>query len=100
MATMKEIGLGITTVLQASPAPEPLYVDLWNEHPDDAAELIRAGLAECHDGDIPLKLVRVPTAVWELLSPISAGIVRPLSARVEADASLGARLEFWRKEPT
>ena len=100
MATMKEIGLGVTTVLQGSETPEPLFIDLWNQEPADAAELVRSVLTECHDGGIPLKLVRVPIEVWELLSATSAAVIRPPGARIELDEGLGARVEFWRKEPT
>lgn len=99
MATIEEIGLGITMVLQASSTPEPLHVDLWNENPAEVASLVRSVLAECHDGAIPLKVVRVPKLVWECLAPDAARMVRPLEARVEVDASLNERLEFWRREP-
>lgn len=34
MAAMREIGLGITTVLQSSQYPEPLFIDLWGQPPN------------------------------------------------------------------
>lgn len=97
MATMKEIGLGLTTLLRASKTPEPLAVDLWNERPAEAAALVRSILAECHDAGISLKVVRVPQSVWAFLAQDASSIVRPLDAQVVVDPALKDRLEFWRK---
>ena len=99
MASMKEIGIGVTTVLQSSSTPEPLYIDLWNEDPSEAAALVRAVLSECHDAVIPLKLVPVPEAVWDELSASDWTMVRPPDTRVEHSADLIDRIEFWRRAP-
>lgn len=99
MASMKEIAIGIAQVLLQSREPEPLYLDLWNESPDEAAELVRGVLAECADGAVPLCLVRVPNSCWVFLGPDLDDFVRPEGARVEAESSLDQRLEFWRREP-
>lgn len=98
---MKEIGLGITTVLHASDKPEPLYIDLWNQDPEEAAALVRSVLAECHDGGIALKVARVPELVWFHLAADAENLVRPLGSRLEVSSNDGgSRLEFWRAEPT
>jgi hypothetical protein len=96
---MKEIGIGITTVLQTSSTPEPLYVDLWGQDPSEAAALVRSVLAECHDADIPLKHIRLPEDVWAELAADEWAMVRPPDTRLECSSELNARLEFWRGEP-
>lgn len=100
MATMKEIGLGITMVLQTSAIPEPLCIDLWDGEPAEAAKLVLSVLSECHDAEIGLKLVRLPLAIWGHISLDSATVIRPLVTRIEVDDRLEQRIEFWRKEPT
>ena len=37
MANIREIALGLTTVLQMTTEPEPLGVDLWGQSADDAS---------------------------------------------------------------
>ena len=99
MANMKEIALGVTSVLQHSSTPEPLPVDLWGGSANEGAVLVRVVLAECHDADIPLKVVRVPLDVWTELSSDSAISPRPRGVRIEEATELGTRIEFWRKLP-
>lgn len=99
MATMREIGLGITVALQRSAIPEPLFIDLWNEHPLEAAQLVRAVLAECHDGKISLRLVRMPGPVHDYLLRDSSALIRPTQCRLESGDNLVDRIEFWRNEP-
>ena len=99
MASIKEIAIGLTQVLFHSREPEPLFVDLWNESPDEAALLVKWVLAECADGAIPLRLVRVPNKCWAFLAADAANLVRPDGARIEVLADLSPRLEFWRREP-
>jgi len=65
MGTMREIGLGVSTVLATANIPEPLAIDLWDGDPQEAALLVRSVLAECHDSGLPLKVVRVPILVWD-----------------------------------
>ncbi len=99
MASMKEIAIGVAQVLLQSREPEPLYVDLWNESPEEAAELVKRVLAECADGDVPLSLIRVPDNCWAALAGDAQRLIRPKAARIEAVAVLRDRVEFWRREP-
>lgn len=99
MASMKEIAIGIAQVLLQSREPEPLYLDLWNESPNEVAKLVRGVLAECADGGIPLRLIRVPSSCWAFLADDASGLIRPEGARVESAADLDQRVEFWRREP-
>ena|SRR5437870_3391659 len=99
MASMKEIALGVTSILPMPGTPDPLTIDLWNQAPSDAADLVRSVLAECHDAALPLKVVRVPQAIWKELSASDWGMLRPPDTRVEVSTELTDRIEFWRREP-
>jgi hypothetical protein len=78
---------------------EPLFIHLANVPPSEAAALVRAILAECHDASIPLKVVRVPADVWQELAATKGEILRPAGTRVELSDELHARLEFWPRSP-
>jgi len=96
---MREIALGISSVLQHSTTPEPLSIDLWNEPPDEAAALVKALLAECHDAEIAVATIKVPKEVWAVLAPEAERMVRPLSTRVEILPSMDQQIEVWRRPP-
>ncbi|MFC4296181.1 hypothetical protein ACFO0A_14065 [Novosphingobium tardum] len=100
MASMKEIALGLTTILPLPATPDPLCVDLWNEAPSECARLVRLVIAECHDAQISLILVRVPLEVWAELSLDAESLVQSPETRIECDSGLRERLEFWRSEPS
>ena len=96
MATIKEIALGVTAVLQHSNKPEPLPIDFWGDSAKEGAEFVRVVLAECHDAGISLKLVRVPVEVWAELSSFSQGSLRPPGVELESAFDLKSRIELWR----
>lgn len=97
MASMKEIALGVTSVLRAEHTPDPLFIDLWNEPPSEAAALIRAVLAECHDANIGLKMVRMPKDIWDELATDEWSMLRPPETSLVWSAELDGRLEFCRQ---
>lgn len=99
MASMKEIALGVTGVLQHSQTPEPLAIDLVGESTGDAAMLVTFVLAECHDAQLLVTLVRVPDEVWAIIGPSADTLVRPAAAKILPDSGLQNRLEFWRRPP-
>lgn len=47
MARLDELAEGLAGVLAASPTPEPLPVDMWNETPAAATVLVRAIIDAC-----------------------------------------------------
>ena len=99
MASINEIALGVSCALQADRVPNPLHIDLWNEEVSEAAALVRAVLAECHDASIPLKLVRVSFPVWKELTGKRWPSLMPVGLRLEFSSEIGDRVEFWRREP-
>ena len=95
MAELKEIAIGIAQVLQQSAKPEPLPIQLWNEPPSHAANLVRHVIDECLDAGMPLNCVKVDDSCWQAwvldgTEPAHRGV--PL----QRDPSLNQRLEFYR----
>lgn len=94
MAGIKEIALGIASVLPSDFTPDPLYVDLWNEPPEAGAAIAKAVIDECVDGDIPISKVVVDPAMWEVLAPEAGERYR--GVQIAMDEGLEARIEFHR----
>lgn len=68
MANIKEMALGIATTLGTGHAPNPLPIELWGYAPEDAADLLRFILDECHDADVHVKEVRAdPVIVHQIM---------------------------------
>jgi len=97
VAGIREMALGLTTVLQRTPVPEPLPVDLWNEAPQDAVAMVKAVIAECRDAEVSLALVRLPKALWSWLD--EEQYETPTGTQIEADGRLSDRIEFYRHRP-
>lgn len=97
MAGLREMALGVASVLQHSGQPEPLPVEMWNSPPDHAAQLVRAVIDECADGGVALGRVVVDRQVAQLFE--SEGARLPMlyrGVRVDLDPDFGARVEFYR----
>jgi len=95
MAELKEIAIGIAQVLQHSGKPEPLPIQLWDEPPSHAANLVRHVIDECLDAGMPLACVKVDDSCWQAwvldgLEPSHRGV--PL----RRDPDLRQQLEFYR----
>jgi hypothetical protein len=95
MAELKEIAIGIAQVLQHSSSPDPLPIELWNEPPSHAANLVRHVVDECADAGIKLSSVSLDEACWQAwvldgVEPSHRGV--PLIR----DSRLRQRLEFYR----
>jgi hypothetical protein len=94
MASLKEIALGITQVLQGSPNPEPLTIDLWNESTAEAASLIKFVIDECGDAGISLAMVTVDQKIAKGLDlPAHRGVL------ILGAPHLTDRIEFFRRAP-
>ena len=95
MADIKEIAIGIAGVLRHWSKPEPLPIQLWDEPPSHAANLVRHVIDECLDAGVPLRSVRVDESCWQAwmldgVEPSHRGV--PL----RKDPTLQKRLEFYR----
>ena len=95
MAELKEIAIGIAQVLQHSAKPEPLPIQLWNEPPSHAANLVRHVIDECLDAGMSLGSVNIDDSCWQ------AWVLDGLEAShrgvpLRRDPSLKQRLEFYR----
>jgi hypothetical protein len=95
MAGIREMALGIATALGTEHAPNPLPVELWGYAPEDAAELLRCILNECHDADIHVQEVRAdPVIVHEVARSRTEVGVSHGGVQVTADPALHGRLEI------
>jgi len=95
MAELKEIAIGIAQVLRQSPIPEPLPIQLWDEPPSHAANLVRHVIDECVDAGLPLAFVAVDDSCWQAwvldgIEPSHRGVA------LRREAKLQQRLEFYR----
>lgn len=99
MAEIREVAIGIATVLKSTTSPEPFPVTLKNQSLADAALLVRSIVRECTDAGVPLHMVKVGT---ELLQHMLDGHLPEssyLGVRVAGDAELGTELLFYRMRP-
>ena len=95
MAGLAEMAIGIATVLQTSSKPEPLPVTVRGETVDGGATLVRAVIHECSDAGIRLHKVTVDPELFRFLT--SGGtMTKYMDVSIEADATLGAELCFFR----
>src|SRR6476660_9865923 len=95
MAELKEIAIGIAQILQHSAKPEPLPIELWNEPPSHAANLVKHVIDECLDAGMPLNCVKVGDSCWHAwvldgVEPSHRGV------SLRRDPSLDQQLEFYR----
>ena len=58
MARLDEIAEGLSSVLAATPTPEPLSVDMVGQSPAEITFLIRAVVDACERRGMPLALIR------------------------------------------
>ena len=97
MARLDEIAEGLSTVLAASPTPEPLFVDMMNHSPAEITFLIRAVVDACERLTAPLFLIRVGNELGShaarALGPEPLGYE---GVRVELAEGLDRRIEFYR----
>ena len=70
-------------------------MDLWNEAPDNAAELVSRVISECVDAGIPLVLVEVDERTKTGFAvKFATGTVS-----VRVNPRLDNRVEFYRRPP-
>lgn len=99
MAEIREIALGIATVITSSNEPEPFPVILKGQSLPDAALLIRAVINECADAGLTLQKVEVGI---ELLHHLRDGHLPERSCRgvqIVGVDELSTQLLFYRQSP-
>lgn len=67
MAGIQEIALGIASVLQHSPTPEPLPITYRGQTLEDGADLVLRIVAECQNAGIALSHIALDPALWGFL---------------------------------
>lgn len=95
MASISEIAIGVATALSSGMVPDPMFLDFWNETPEEAVELLQAVVNECADAGIPLRKIAVDPVLWAALPPTCRGDVRGVG--IEADRELVGRVAFYRE---
>lgn len=95
VAGIKEMALGIASVLRSGSAPNPLPIDFKGYAPDDGAEFLRYLADECADAGILIKEVRAdPAYVHQLTrSKREHGLVLR-DTSITADPTCRGRLEI------
>jgi hypothetical protein len=94
---LDEIAEGLATVLQVSPTPEPLGVDLIGHSPAEVTFLVRAVVDACERRVAPLALIRIAI-------DCASNVVRALGPEplhyqgisVELASDLDHRIELYR----
>jgi hypothetical protein len=94
MARLDELAGAISTVLSASPTPEPLPVDLKNHSPAEATVFVRAVVEACQRSATPLFEVRISPQLGASLLRQHAGEIEGI--RLTEDAGLHTSIEFFR----
>ena len=97
MAEIREIALGLATVLTSSREPEPLPVTLRGQSLADAAVLIRTVIRECADAAIALQKVEVGTELLRHLRDSHLPEGSYLGVDIAESDQLGSELLFYRK---
>ena len=97
MARLDEIAEGLSSVLETTNLPEPLFVDMMNHSPADITFLIRAVVDACERRAAPLSLIRV----GQTLGSHAARALGPEPLKyegisVESTGELDRRVEFYR----
>lgn len=97
MARLDEIAEGLSSVLEASSRPEPLFVDMMNHSPADITFLIRAVVDACQRRAAPLSLIRV----GQTLGSHAARALGPEPLNyegisIELTSDFDRRVEFYR----
>lgn len=97
MAEIREIAIGLATVLKTSREPEPLPITLRGQSLADAALLVRCVIRECSDAGVSLHKVEGPP---ELLRYMRDGHLPGgsyLGVQLIEATDLGTELRFYRK---
>lgn len=97
MARLDEIAEGLSSVLAASPTPEPLFLDLMNHTPAEITFLIRAVVDACERRGAPLSLIRVGATQGSNAARVLGP--EPLAyegVEVELTGELDRRVKFYR----
>lgn len=93
MAALQEIALGIASVLQSSPAPEPLPVTFVGQSIEEAAELVRRTVGECRDAGVALHHVELDPELARYFRDQDESIDDP----IVTNAELGSEARFFRR---
>ena len=95
MANIKEMALGIATTLGTGHAPNPLPIELWGYASEDAADLLRYIIDECHDADIELREIRAdPVIVHRIAQSRTEVGVSHRGVQITADPALHGQLNL------
>lgn len=97
MAGIREIALGLTSVLISSRQPDPLPVTLKGQSLADVALLIRSVIRECADTDVPLRKVEIGTDLLRRLLNDYLLTSPYLGVRILGVDRLGTELLFYRR---
>ena len=95
MANIREIALGLTTVLQMTTEPEPLGVDLWGQSADEGTLLVKTIIDEATDAGRALTTIRMDADYLTIRGRSELGTLYR-SVRVETTDQLRHRIELHR----
>ena len=88
------MALGIATAIGTGHAPNPLPIELWGYASEDAADLLRYIIDECHDADIELREVRAdPVIVHQIAESRTEIGVSHRDVPITADPALRGQLK-------
>lgn len=95
MSGLQEVALGIASVLQSSPTPEPLPVKFVAQSIEEAAELVRRTVGECRDAGVALHQVELDPELARYFRDQEESIDVPIMTNAE----LGSEARFFRRPP-
>ena len=97
MARLDEIAEGLVTVLQVTPTPEPLPVDLMNHSPNELTFLVRAIVDSAERRIVPLSLIRIDKDFGAVTArALGTEPTQYEGVRVELVVDLGRIMELYR----
>lgn len=99
MAELREIAIGLATVLMSSKEPEPFPVTLKGQSLADAALLLRATIRECADAGVALCKVEVPPELSRHLRDSHLPDCSYLGVDITARNDNVCELVFYRESP-
>ena len=95
MTGVKEMALGIASILRSGAAPTPLPVDLWGYAPDDGADVLRHFADECADAGLAIREIRAdPTYVHQLARSRREAVVVLRGIPITAKPAFRGRIEI------
>ncbi len=96
-ARLDEIAEGIAAVLQASPTPDPLYLDLIGHSPAEVTFLVRAVIDACERRGSPLSTIHVAADIGSnVVRALGPEPLRYEGVQVQLTGDLSGRVAFFR----